>query len=120
MITGTIDLDWKGKLAKRQIMTAVRKGMNHNLAECVRVTKGYTPVRTGILQGSMRMEPAKEVRKGVLAGFFGSWDVNYAIYVEKGTIYMSGYYMMERAASEIFQKLGEHIREALGRKVSLL
>ena len=119
MITGKINMNWKGKLAERQVVRAVEQGMNANLARCVQVVKPKTPVRTGILQGSMRMEPAKVIRRGVVAGFFGSWDVNYTIFVEKGTVRMSGRHMLEETASEVFPKLGEDIRAAVKTRAAL-
>ena len=119
MIVGDVKVDWKGKLTRKQVVRAVEQGMNVNLARAVNVAKPLTPVRTGILQGSIRMEPAKEVSPNVVAGYFGSWDVNYALYVEKGTIYMRGHHMLTRAADEVFPELGKDIKDALKRRVAL-
>ena len=120
MITGTIDMSpWKGALVREQVERAIEKGMNINLARAVQVVKPRTPVLTGILQGSMRMEPAKKIQPGVIAGYFGSWDVNYAIFVEKGTVRMSGRHMLTRTAAEVFPKLSTDIKGALGRRISV-
>ena len=119
MITGTIDLDWKGKLALTQVKRAIVHGMNVNLAKCVQTVKPRTPVQTGILQGSMRMEPAREIEKNIVSGYFGSWDVNYAIFVEKGTIRMSGRHMMQSTADEVFPELGKNIRDSLKQRIKI-
>lgn len=117
MISGKIDLKWNGKLARNQVERAIEQGMNVNLARCVQVVKTKTPVRTGILQGSMRMEPARKVEKNIIAGHFGSWDVNYAIFVEKGTVRMSGRHMMSETADEVFPQLGDDIKDAMDRRI---
>lgn len=119
MLTGKVKIDWRGKLTRKQVVRAVEQGMNMNLARCVQVAKSFTPVRTGILQGSIRMEPAKELHPGVVVGYFGSWDVNYALYVEKGTIYMSGRHMLQRGADQVFPKLGDDVKNAFKRRVAL-
>ena len=119
MLTGKVKIDWKGKLTRKQVIRAVEQGMNMNLAKSVQVAKPLTPVRTGILQGSIRMEPAKEIKTNIVVGYFGSFDVNYALYVEKGTVYMSGRHMLQRAADEVFPKLRDDIRKALNRRVRL-
>ena len=119
MLTGKIKLDWRGKLTRKQVVRSVEQGMNMNLAKAVQQAKSFTPVRTGILQGSIRMEPAKEVSPNLIVGYFGSWDVNYAIFVEKGTVYMAGHHMLQRAADICFPKLKDDIRKAFERRVSV-
>ena len=118
MLTGKVKLDWKGKLTRKQVVRSVKQGMNTTLAKAVQTAKPFTPVRTGILQGSIRMEPAKEVSHNLIVGYFGSWDVNYALYVEKGTVYMSGYHMLSKAADICFPKLKDDIKKAFGRRVA--
>ena len=118
MLTGKVKIDWKGNLTRKQFVRSVIQGMNMNLAKAVQIAKPLTPVRTGILQGSIRMEPAKEVAPNIIVGYFGSFDVNYALYVEKGTVYMSGRYMLQQAADQAFPKLKNDIKNAFKKRAS--
>ena len=76
-------LDWKGDQIKDRLLTAARQGIDETMAACVVDAKRETPVRTGALQGSVRFEPAK-VRGNEAKGTWGSFDINYAFYIEVG------------------------------------
>ena len=76
-------LDWKGPQVRRAIERASEWGIDKTTSECVRDAKENVPVRTGALQGSIRMQPA--TRRGkYIEGTWGSFDVNYALAIELG------------------------------------
>jgi len=77
-------LDWRGEQVKDRMVVAAGRGINRALAECVTESKAVVRRRTTVLQGSIQMRPAVQLEKHVV-GYWGSFAVNYAIYVEKGT-----------------------------------
>ena len=107
-------LDWKGDEVKKRWLEAARQGIEETMAACVVDAKRETPVRTGTLQGSVRFEPAK-VRGNEAKGTWGSFDVNYAVYVEVGTRGRPGVNMLRDSADENYPKLAGNIRSRFGR-----
>jgi hypothetical protein len=65
---------------------------------------------TGTLEGSIRMEPARQVAPTLYRGMFGSFDVNYAIYQELGTRYIAAGHFLRNAADRVFPTLGARLR----------
>jgi len=76
-------LKWYGDAIKKKVQAAQRKGINETMAACLREAKSRVPVRTGLLQGSLRMTPAT-IRGNQIIGEWGSYQVNYARVVEFG------------------------------------
>ena len=72
---------WFGPKVKRRVYEAIRQGMDDTLAEAVGEIVSLTPVVTGRLSGSMRMEPTR-IQGNKVTGFVGSFDINYAAKVE--------------------------------------
>lgn len=103
-------IDWKGRQVSDAMERATMQGIDETMANAVTLAKTMTPVRTGVLQGSERFEPSKRVG-GVIRGFWGSFDVRYAIWVEIGTFRMRGRYMFRRAADAEYPHLAERIRK---------
>ena len=94
---------------RRKIQDAAVDGVDDTLAKCVREVKPITPVKTSVLQGSMRFEPAK--RQGdKVRGFWGSFDVNYALWVEIGSQGRAGVYMLTRTADAVYPELAGNIK----------
>ena len=60
---------------------AARLGIDETAAACVIGSKAIVPVVTTVLQGSIQMRPAR-VEKLEVIGEWGSYGVNYAIFVE--------------------------------------
>ena len=79
-----MSLKWNGEEIKRKMIEAAKCGVDATTAACVRKAKGKVQVKTSTLQGSIQMRPAK-VQGDDVVGLWGSFNVNYAIYVEKGT-----------------------------------
>ena len=101
-------LDWQGNRAFDLIVKGVIAGMDATMADCVPTAKENTPVITGILQGSIRFEPAKRVADAVV-GVWGSFDVNYAFPVEVGTRFREGRNMLRGSADRHHPEMPENI-----------
>jgi len=75
---------WHGRARKAELLAAVKGGIDETMAVAVGIAKAKVPVRTAILQGSIQMRPAT-IRGGIVTGLWGSFQVNYALYVHEGT-----------------------------------
>jgi hypothetical protein len=82
--TNIVELKWYGDKVKADVLRAARWGMDSVMADCVVSAKGKVPVKTTILQGSIQMRPTVETG-GQLTGYWGSFSVKYARWVEEGT-----------------------------------
>lgn len=136
-------LDWRGEQVRDHVVLAAGRAINRTLSECVIEAKSVVQKRTTVLQGSIQMRPAVQMDQTHVVGYWGSFAVHYAIYVEKGTrphfppvqaiaegmrvtpevafliarsISRKGtkaYPYLERTAEKIYPKLAGYIREAL-------
>lgn len=91
-------VDW----TPENIFLAIEYGLEATAADVITQAQRDCPVRTGTLQGSLRFEPPKDLRIEL-----GSFDVNYAAYVDQRTRFLS------KAMEEIGPTLPERIQEAL-------
>ena len=80
-------VEWRGAQVLDKLLKAVKDGIDETMAECVTEAVRIVPVDTTTLQGSLRVEPA-EISRNEVVGEWGSFDVDYAIYVELGTYKM--------------------------------
>lgn len=78
-------LDWRGEQVFDRLILATGQGINRTLADCVTEAKAVVQKRTTALQGSIQMRPAVQIDQAHVAGYWGSFAINYAIYVGKGT-----------------------------------
>ena len=95
--------------ARQKLLNAIRRGVDRTHAQAVPIAKDLTPVVTGTAQGSIRFEPAT-IKDEVITGEFGSYGVDYFIYLEKGTIYRAAIRMLERAREAVMPNLMDNIR----------
>ena len=102
-------LRWYGDRVQARLLEAIRQGIDETMAECVNKAKPKTPVLTGTLQGSIQFRPA-EVKGDSVSGVWGSFDVNYAIYVETGSLGRPARNMLRSSAAEEYPRLIERIR----------
>ena len=102
--------NWKGKEIEDRVAKASRQGIDVVLARCVPEAKRSPPlpVITGTAQGSIQMRPARA--EGILGrrivGIWGSFDVNYFIWLEIGARGRTGGFMLRRAADRFYPTLG--------------
>lgn len=104
-----MSLKWRGEAIKRRAIEAAKWGIDATTAACVVEAKQKVPVRTATLQGSIQMRPAKE-RGDDVVGLWGSWNVDYALYVEKGTSRMAAQPYLRPAADHQYPKLAGRIK----------
>lgn len=110
-------LKWYGAQVEARVMNAVRLSMDGVMADCVAGAKsqlypghGY---KTGTLQGSIEMRPAKRQGLSGLLGVWGSFNVLYAIYVEVGTALTTGLNFLRGTADIIYPTLADRVRRRL-------
>lgn len=80
----TFVVNWRGPEVEAKVRYATRWGMDSVMADCVTTSKSMVPVKTAILQGSIRMRPAVDLGDRI-EGYWGSFAVKYARWVEEGT-----------------------------------
>lgn len=108
----TWDVDWYGALWQAGALTAAKVAVDQTMAEAVNLAKRMVPVRTGTLQGSLRFQPAA-LEGDTMVGYWGSFDVNYAIYVEMGTIHMRARPYLLPAAQTAYLSIQPRIMAAM-------
>ena len=111
-------LDWKGPGVKRSVLEATRMGIDETMTQAVAAAKpkyyhGHGLV-TGVLQGSIRAEPA-QIRGDKVSGRWGSFDVRYALFVEIGRKGRAGQKQLRTAADQTYPNLEGNIRKHVGK-----
>lgn len=66
--------------------------------------------RTGAAESSIRFEPARKVGPSLFRGLFGSFAVDYFIFLELGTRYMRADHTLRRAADAEFPSIARRLR----------
>ena len=102
-------VNWRGGRIPRRVAVASRRGIDATMAACVPLAKRETPVITGTAQGSIQTRPAVIQRTRVV-GRWGSFDVNYFIWLEIGARGRTGHFMLRRAADREYPGLARRIR----------
>jgi len=104
-------LEWHGEAIRERLRQAAQLGIDATTAACVIPAKQAVRVKTRILQGSIQARPAED-EGGRLVGYWGSFDVNYALWQEIITFSHAGQQPYLRpAASEEYPKLAGRIRK---------
>lgn len=106
---------WYGEELKKKMDQVVPLAINSILADCVRESKAVVPVRTAILQGSIQMRVAEKGGSSGWSGTWGSWNVNYAIFVELGTQFMRARSYLRSVADRLYPQLADRIRQVMAR-----
>lgn len=107
-------LIWQGKAIEHRMVEAAKIGVDGTTAACVQHAKTNHPWtnRSGTLEGSIEMRPAKELAGMVVRGEWGSFMVNYALWLEIGTSKMPAFPYLRPAADSEYPELATRIREA--------
>jgi hypothetical protein len=111
----TFKLDWHGEDVSERTGEAVQAAMNDTTAAAAIFSKGNHPGWnnvTGTAEGSIRGDPARK-DGDVWRALFGSFDVNYFIWLEIGTRFHEGDNTIRRGADAEFPKLAERIAKYL-------
>lgn len=101
---------------RRRVEAAVPEAIDDVTSAAAIFAKGHHPGwnnRTGTAEGSIRMEPATRAGSGRWRGAFGSFDVDYFLWLEIGARGRPGDHTLQRAADVEFRHLGARLRERL-------
>ena len=117
----TWDVDWKGKEIRQRVIQATREAINETMGDCVVEAQPNTPVVTGNLRRSIKIQELAEERNGVVSGLWGSSDtaVGYALAIEAGSHtrsgnFVQGRFMLRNAADSQYPTLQGRIKRKLG------
>lgn len=104
-------VDWQGDQVLTNVGKATALAIDQVLADCVIDAKtNHSFVnRTGVLEGSIRSTPAK-IRHTKIVGEWGSFSVEYALYVE----ILEGYAFLRPQTDVHYPTLAGRIKENLG------
>lgn len=105
-------VNWKGDQVYRNVMGATRAAVDETTAASVNQAKARVPVDTSTLQGSIRLEPARETGTSV-KGRWGSFDVLYALWVEIGTRFNRAQPYLRPSADSEYPRLAARIKARL-------
>ena len=111
-------VEWRGAQVLDRVLRAAKDGIDETMAECVTKAKrtpsegGTMPVDTSTLQGSIRLEPTR-IQRNEAVGYWGSFDVDYAIYQEAGTRFIPAKNFLRGAAAEEYPRLAGRIQRRL-------
>jgi hypothetical protein len=78
-------LTWRGDQVRDKTFRAVGRAVDSLLSDCVSVAKRKAPRRTSAYQGSIQMRPAVLGSGDIIFGQWGSFAINYAMMIERGT-----------------------------------
>lgn len=110
-----MSLTWNGDKVIEKVQKACRYGIDKTMAKCIVAAKdNYYPGHgfvTGALQGSIRMKPAVTKSNGETVGEWGSFSINYAERIERGTGKTDGQGQLQGAADHYYPKLAEYVKE---------
>lgn len=104
-------VEWKGDELLAKVTQATALAIDQTLADCVVDAKAEHSFenRTGVLEGSIRSTPAA-LQGSKVVGEWGSFSVEYALYVE----ILEGYGFLRPQADRHYPHLKKRIREAMG------
>lgn len=113
---------WRGREIAAKTAAAARTGIDKTTSEAVLHAKQNHEWQnvTGTLEGSIQMRGAEpEGPTGKMAGRWGSFTVNYALWLEIGTSRMPAMPYLQPAADAHYPSLRRHVREAFALEMSL-
>ena len=114
MTSPNYSFDWRGDEVKDLVERAGVIGIDATLAACVLAAKPNTPYQYGNLRRSIRFTPAQVVG-GIVEGEWGSFDVNYALWHEIGTKYITAKYYLRNASDQEYPRLPHRMAAAFRR-----
>ena len=112
MEISSFHVDWKGQMVLKKTRDAVKWGIESTMADCVKtaMSEHSWKNRKFILQPSIAMRAAVDNGSSIV-GTWGSFGVNYAIFLELGTfrIPKGKYTWLVPASEKHYPSLGHRI-----------
>lgn len=107
-------LSWNGDAIEDRMVKAARKGVDVTTAEGANYAKEHHPWqnRTGTAEGSIQSRPAIVIEGGLVRGEFGSYGVDYFIWLEIGTNKMGAMPCLRPALDVVGKRLAGNIKRA--------
>ena len=110
LLESSFNSEWNGDKVKKTFKDACHTGINKVMADCVGYSKanhsGWQN-RTGLAEGSIKIQAFAQERGGSIIGIWGSADVGYMIWLE----YKHGS-SLRRSADINYRKLDEYLKKA--------
>lgn len=103
-----VKIEWHGDEIKTKYDNAARLGLEATAAAMVAPAMAETPVKTGTARGSISFRPATRNGKGWRV-LFGSFNVNYFIWLEIGHHSYQGRRMLANAVAQEWPNLAQRI-----------
>ena len=104
---------WFGDEIAAELERATAEGLEAVGADFIRVAHPLTPIKEGFLRRSTRSNPTERHADGQLSIEMGSFDINYAIWQERGTSKMEGRFFYQQSADQTWPKLPDRIEAAM-------
>ena len=111
MFRSSMDNNMNTNNVIEQLREATKMGINKTMADCVVTSKDMVPYDTGTLHNSIQIQDFAEDENNEIIGRWGSRAVNYAIFVEFGTIKMSAQPYLRPSADRHYRQLETNIKE---------
>lgn len=110
-VSGEFEYNYKGNEIQNATQKATEMGINKVMADCVVHSKDIVPYDTGTLHNSLKILDFATKEGNQTIGRWGSAAVNYAIFVEFGTIRMSAQPYLRPSADLQYKNLSKRIEE---------
>lgn len=107
-------INWNGDEIGARMIRASKKGVDKTTAEAANHAKTHHPWvnRTGTAEGSIQSRPAILIEGKLVRGEFGSYGVDYFLWLEIGTSKMPAMPCLRPALDVVGKRLAGNIREA--------
>ena len=112
MAVDNVKFEWFGDEIAKEIERATVEGLEDVGADFVRTADPLTPTDEGDLRRSTKAEKV-ERDADKLSIEMGSFDIPYAIHVERGTSRTEGQMMYQQSADRTWPKLDDKIKAAM-------
>lgn len=105
---------WRGREVEDRVIRAAKLGIDATTAQMVKTAKRIHTWknRTGLAEGSIRMTPAEVKSDGSIVGEFGSFGVEYFIWLELGSSTQPARPSLRPAFDQEAPNLVDNIRKA--------
>ena len=106
---------WFGDEIAKELERATKEALEDVGVDFVKTAEPLTPVDQGDLKRSTKAEKVKKEADGTLSIEMGSFDIEHAIHVERGTSRTEGEMMYQKSADQTWPKLDDKIKDSIGK-----